>query len=206
MVTRRSLGVLIVAFGILLAGCLSGGFGGTNAIDDPSSTTAPTTADTTEPTATATATRTVPVKPYDTREALSEQAPFAVPDPNVPATFTFDSGIVRDDGNVSQVQVAYHYRVDENASDDEEGQLHNVLSVGKFEGDTLNRSQGESVTVGDREARYVQDGDGRRALLWECGQHTYRVSVQSYGEEFGEDDLFAVAESIDCNPSEDEGT
>lgn len=213
--TTRPLAALALV--VALAGCLSGGWAGANAVDGtPEPTVAatptptPTPSATPTPTATATTapepteTRSVPVQPYSTREALVEAAPFAVPDPDVPAAFEFDSGIVGEFRNASRVSIAYHYRVGGNTSDAQEGELRNVLSVGKFTGSPLNLSQGEAVTVDGRQMRYVEDGD-RQALLWRCGGFTYRVSVQQFGDEFGKADLHAVAGSVECPETTAEG-
>ena len=202
MTVPRTLVVVVV---LILAGCL-GGSGATNAVDEPgTSGDATTTAGASNPTTgltstatptltpTPTETRSVPVTSYDSRESLVEAAPFAVPDPDVPTSFAFDSGIVSTAGNMTHVSLAYHHVV--GSGDDAE--LQNVLSVGKFAGEALDLDQGETVTVDGREMQYVEDGD-HRTLLWRCGDYTYRVSIQLFDESFDRDDLDTVAGSVDC--------
>lgn len=180
---------------LVLAGCL-GGPGVQNALDDASEP------ETTTPAAgTPTETRSVPVTSFDSREALVEAAPFAVPDPDVPASFAFDSAIVSTVGNETRVSLAYHHVV--GSGDD--AQLRNVLTVEKFAGEALDLDQGEAVTVDGREMRYVE-ADGRRKLLWRCEDYTYRVSVQQFDEDFDRKDLRAVASSIECPESTTDGS
>lgn len=192
---------------LVLSGCLGGSAGAPGAttaettepatpeatVTTDAVTTETTTAEATEMTtaeATETTTDALPRhRVYDTREALAANASFSVPDPNVSEPFEFDGGVAMELAEGRFVAMAYH--------DVENGSLENVLSIRKAENaSNYDLTVGNATTVGDRDARFA-DGDGGK-LLWECNGYFYRVSVQQFTEEFGEEELRAVAESVGC--------
>lgn len=198
--TRRLL-LVAVACSLVLSGCVGGlnPSGGDSGPDATTQSTVGTTAETTAAStttelATETAATTTSSAPrhrvYDTREALAANASFSVPSPNVSEPFAFDGGVEMELAGGRFVAMAYH--------DVENGSLENVLSIRKAENaSSYDLTVGNATTVGDREARYVESGDGGK-LLWECDGYFYRVSVQQFTDAFGEAQLRAVAESVGC--------
>jgi hypothetical protein len=206
--TRR-LVVAALACSVLLAGCLSGAGGAPDSTTTDGETTEVTTDATTEMTATSstdtattdtattdtattdTATTDAPRRhTYDTYEEFAANSSFSVPEPNLSEPFAFESGIVMELADSEYAAMAYH--------DAENGSLENVLSIRKAENESqYDLTAGNATTVGDREARYVATETGGK-LVWECEGYAYRVSVQQFTDEFGEQELRAVAESVGC--------
>jgi hypothetical protein len=216
--TRR-LVVAALACSVLLAGCLGGAGGAPDSATTDGETTEVTTDATTEMTATSstdtattdtattdtattdtattdtattdTATTDAPRRhTYDTYEEFAANSSFSVPEPNVSEPFAFESGIVMELADSEYAAMAYH--------DAENGSLENVLSIRKAENESqYDLTAGNATTVGDREARYVATETGGK-LVWECEGYAYRVSVQQFTDEFGEQELRAVAESVGC--------
>ncbi|WP_135853070.1 hypothetical protein [Halorussus salinus] len=197
----RRLVVAALACSLLLAGCLGGAGGAPDSTTTDGETTATTEVmmDTTEVTATSsadtattdTATTDAPRRhTYGTYEALAANASFSVPEPNVSEPFAFESGIVMELADSEDVVMAYH--------DTENGSLENVVSIRKAENESAyDLTAGNATTVGDHDARYVAEESGGK-FVWECEGYAYRVSVQEFTDEFGEQELRAVAESVGC--------
>jgi hypothetical protein len=88
------------------------------------------------------------------------------------------------------VAMAYHHV--------RNGTLQNVVSVRKAENESAyDLTAGNATSVGDRDARYVEE-DGGGTFVWECDSYVYRVSVETFTDEFGERELRDVAESVGC--------
>lgn len=198
---RLPLAALALCCLLLAGGCLAGldGSGGGSAPPASETTAAGTagTATTAQETTAHETTRRerVRARPHDDRASLAEAAGFDLPDPDVPAAFSFDSGLrsLVDDGE--RVQMAYH-RI-------ENGSLANVLSVSKSnvtaDAAEFRNTSGERTAVAGRDAVLSENPDGSLTLTWRCSGYTYDVYVAHATDRFGVDDLRAVAASIACD-------
>lgn len=124
--------------------------------------------------------RDVTVESYDSVEELREHATMSVPSPDVPAGYEL-SQARSVTGNTTQVSLQY-------ASGD------GTLVVTKAESAAAaNRTQGEAVTIGGREGRYVTTGPSSMAV-WTCDGTTYAVVATDLSRE----QVLDVAASVSC--------
>ena len=118
------------------------------------------------------------VTTFDSREELVANASTTVPDPDLPANFTFESATMSEDGT-QNVRVVYS-----NGSAE--------ITVNKINDTQATPSDGEAVDIGDREGRYQSfANDGM--VVWTCEGNTYTVIGPA-----SEERLTTIAASMVC--------
>jgi outer membrane lipoprotein-sorting protein len=116
---------------------------------------------------------------FDAREDLVANASMTVPDPDLPANFTFESATLTE-GETRNVRVVYS-----NGSAE--------ITVNKINDTQAMPSDGETVQIGDREGRYQSfANDGM--VVWTCEGNTYSVIGPA-----SEERLTTIAESMVCD-------
>jgi hypothetical protein len=121
---------------------------------------------------------------YDNESTLRANTSQSVPDPDVPANYSFDSGYVIEGDDYDSVTLTY-------TADSES------LTVSKRNGTGYNYSQHdefEAVSIGNQTGYYNEFDYGESnisILVWEAGDHQYTV----YGS-LNESETIDVAESI----------
>lgn len=117
---------------------------------------------------------------YQNRSALVAATDRSIPDPDVPADYSFDSAELAPAGTGQSVAMIY-------ASDSK------TLTVSKLAGvESALREDAERIDVAGQEGRLVSVGTNR-AIVWTCEGSTY--SVRGAGDGV---DLRSVAESVAC--------
>lgn len=116
---------------------------------------------------------------FDSREELVANAPITVPEPDLPANYTFESATVSEDGTTN-VRVVYSNGTDE-------------ITVNKVNDTQAMPSDGETVEIGDREGQYQTIGD-ESMVVWTCEGNTYAVIGPESRER-----LTSIAESMVCD-------
>lgn len=120
---------------------------------------------------------------YATRSAVTANTSLPVPDPSLPADFTFDSGRTSNTEYAESVILTYT-----NAT--------SQLTVDVYEFNETNGSfntTGEPIQIGDSNATFSQTGM-YRSVSWSCDGLEYGVS----GKAISKATLVDVAKSIDC--------
>lgn len=127
------------------------------------------------------------VRTFETRAALAANASMSLPDPQLPASFTFTEGrhiVSEDDGertnSTSQILTRGVNSLVVVESE----------STESFANLTANETV-QALTVGDRDAYYLTEGP---ALLWTCDDHLYQLSGA-----FPRERMVAIAESMVCD-------
>lgn len=124
---------------------------------------------------------------YDSIEAVDDAVEFAVPDPDVPAGYSFEHAAVSEFSGTTSVHLSYR---NEDADD--------ALSVSATSNvDAVPESEsidpeGESIDLGETEGIIASYGE-LRSISWTCDKVRYTVSGSQ-----STDDLRSIAESIGC--------
>lgn len=117
---------------------------------------------------------------YETRSALEADTNVAVPEPELPEGFSFDSARRTVGADTHEIGLAYRRGTER-------------IFVSKQAGSAVNESvDGDPVTVGNRTARYATYGSGGR-LSWTCDGYRYTI-VGSLAKE----QLVAIGETMVC--------
>lgn len=116
---------------------------------------------------------------FETYAAVAANATVPVPDPTIPAAFSFREGITFDHSELRGVELTYR-------DDTRQIEVVSVTDGGPF------FDQGETVPVGDVEGTYVELSNDR-IVQWQCGETLYVVSGGTDRET-----LLEIARSVGC--------
>lgn len=118
---------------------------------------------------------------YTSRENMTDDAELSLPEPGLPADFTFERGSI-EQGRVQSVVVMY---TNETA----------VFQVAKRNRTLNNAIQDmERVTVDDRTLRYTRYR-GTHIALWNCGEMEYAAAGQGYSRSF----FLTIVTTVECD-------